>query len=90
VLSLAGCEILNSDPEELRVKQGPDLNKGMLSINNLLRDLAGTPQGEYASYDDSVLTSLCRDIFGGNSLAVGIFSMQKGDPIGSSQTLNAI
>lgn len=89
-LSLAGSEILNEDPEAIRVKQGPELNKGMLSLNNLLRDLASTPHGDFASYDDSVVTSLSRDIFGGNSLAIGIFCLQKGDPIGSSLTMRAL
>lgn len=89
-LSLAGSEILNEDPEAIRVKQGPELNKGMLSLNNLLRDLASTPHGDFASYDDSVVTSLSRDIFGGNSLALGIFCLQKGDPIGSSLTMRAL
>jgi hypothetical protein len=74
-LSLPGCEILNEDPEALRIKQGPDLNKGMISLSNLLRDLASTPQGDYANYDESVLTSLARDIFGGNSLTVGVFTL---------------
>lgn len=43
VLSLAGSEILNEDPETLRAKQGEELNKGIFSLNNLLRDLAATP-----------------------------------------------
>jgi hypothetical protein len=47
----------------------------MLTLNNLLRDLASTPHGDFASYDDSVVTSLARDIFGGNSLALGIFCL---------------
>ena len=62
----------------------------MLTLNNLLRDLAATPHGDFASYDDAVLTSLTRDIFGGNSLALGIFCIQKGDPIGSSLTMRAL
>ena len=89
-LCLAGCEILNEDPEAIRVKQGPDLNKGMLSLNNLLRDLAATPHGDYANYDESVITSLSRDIFGGNSLAIGIFCLQYGDQIGSTLSMRAL
>jgi hypothetical protein len=58
-------------------------------MNNLMRDLAATAQGDYANYDESVLTNLTRDIFGGNSLTVGIFCLQHGDPIGSGQTMRA-
>ena len=87
---MAGSEILNEDPETLRAKQGEDLNKGIFSLSNLMRDLAATPQGDYANYDESVLTSLSRDIFGGNSLGVGIFTLQLGDPIGSAMTMRAL
>lgn len=83
VLSLAGSEVLNEDPETLRANQGTTLNKGMLSINSLMRDLASTPHGDLANYDESMLTSLSRDIFGGNSLAVGIFTLRYDDAIGS-------
>tara|TARA_B110000285_G_scaffold214154_1_gene259215 strand:+ start:283 stop:597 length:315 start_codon:yes stop_codon:yes gene_type:complete len=89
-LNLPGCEILNEDPEALRIKQGPDLNKGMISMSNLLRDLASTPLGDYANYDESILTSLSKDIFGGNSHTVGIFTLQYGDQVGSILTMRAL
>ena len=89
-LSLPGCEILNEDPEALRIKEGPDLNKGMISMSNLMRDLAPNPLGDYVNYDDSILTSLSKDIFGGNSITVGIFTLQYGDHIGSVLTMRAL
>jgi hypothetical protein len=48
-------------------------------LNTLLRKLAGSPHGDFANYDDSVLTSLSRDVFGGNSLALGIFCLSYDD-----------
>lgn len=90
VLNLAGSEVLNEDPETLRANQGTTMNKGMLSVSNLIRDLAATPHGDYANYDDSLLTSLSRDIFGGNSLAVGIFTLRYDDAIGSAMTMRAL
>jgi len=87
---LPGSEILNEDPDTLRAKQGQELNKGIFSLNNLFRDLSSTPQGDFANYDESVLTSLSRDIFGGNSLCVGIFCLQLGDPVGSAMTMRAL
>ena len=62
----------------------------MLSIHNLFRDLAGTPHGDHANYGESVLSSLSRDVFGGNSLALGIFCLRYGDQIGSTRTMRAL
>ena len=90
VLSCPSSEILNEDIDTLRAKQGQELNKGIFSLNNLFRDLSSTPQGDYANYDESVLTSLSRDIFGGNSLGVGIFHLQLNDAIGSAMTMRAL
>lgn len=56
VIDFPGCEVLNEDPEALRVKQGSSLNKGMLSLNNLVKELATHPHGDYVFYDGSVLT----------------------------------
>lgn len=87
---MASCEILNEDPETVRINQGTTLNKSIFSLNSLLRDLAGTPHGDFANYDDSVLTSLSRDIFGGNSLCIGIFCLSYDDSIGSAITMRAL
>ena len=89
MIDYPGCEILNEDPEALRVKQGSTLNKGILSLNNLLKELAINPHGDYVFYDGSVLTQLMKDTLGGNSLTVGLFTMQYGDPIGSTLTMRA-
>jgi hypothetical protein len=62
----------------------------MISMSNLLRDLASTPLGDYANYDESILTSLSKDIFGGNSHTVGIFTLQYGDQVGSILTMRAL
>ena len=90
VLNLPDCWILNKDPEEIRAKEGPTLNKAIYSISNLFRDLASTPQGDYANYDESIVTSLLRDIFGGNTITIGIFCLKYGDQIGSSLTMRAL
>ncbi len=56
IIDLPGCEILNEDPEAVRVKQGSTLNKGMLSLNNLLKELGTNPHGDYVFYDGSILS----------------------------------
>lgn len=77
-VDLPGCEALQTDPETLKVREGSTLNKGIISFSNLIRDLAAN-RGEYVYYDGSVLTQLCRDILGGNSLSVGIFNIAYND-----------
>ena len=89
IIDMPGCEVLNEDPESLRVKQGSTLNKGILSLNNLFKELATNPHGDYVFYDGSVLTQLLKDVLGGNSLTVGLFTLQYGDAIGSTLTMRA-
>jgi hypothetical protein len=56
VVDLPACEILNEDPEALRVKQGSTLNRGIQAINTLMRDLATNPHGDHVFYEGSALT----------------------------------
>ena len=90
IVDLPGCEILNEDPEALRVKQGSTLNRGIQALNTLIKDLATNPHGDHVYYESSTATQLLRDTFGGNSLTMGIFSLQYGDPIGSTLALRAM
>lgn len=58
-----------------------------MSLNNLFKELATNTHNDYVFYDGSVLTQLMKDIIGGNSLTVGLFNLQYGDPIGSTLTM---
>ena len=75
IIDMPGCEVLNEDPEALRVKQGSTLNKGILAANNLMKELATNAHSDYVFYDGSVLTQLLKDVLGGNSLTVGLFTL---------------
>ena len=88
--TLAQIGIIADENQEIKVKEGPTLNKGIFSINSLFNDLAATPQGDDANYENSLLTALSRDIFGGNSLCVGIFCLKFDDTKGSELSLNAL
>ena len=90
IIDMPGCEILNEDPEALRVKQGSTLNRGIQAVSTLMRDLATNQQGDHVVYEGSNVTQLLRDTFGGNSLTLGLFTLQYGDPIGSTLTLRAM
>jgi hypothetical protein len=78
-LNVPSSEILNEDQETLRVNQGATLNKGMMSLNDLVKHLASSTHGDTANYDDSMLTGLSRDMFGGNTLTAGIFCLRYDD-----------
>ncbi len=56
LIDLPSCEILNEDPETLRVKQGSTLNRGIQAVNTLIKDLATNPHGDHVYYEGSQLT----------------------------------
>ena len=50
------------------------MNKQIYAASNLWYDLVqDSSQAKVINYDASILTGLCRDIFGGNSLTIGMF-----------------
>jgi coiled-coil domain-containing protein 78 len=87
IIDLPGCEVLTEDPESLRVREGTSLNKSILALNTLMKDLATNRHGDFIYYDGSVVTQLMKDTFGGNSLTIGLFNLQYGDSIGSLVTM---
>lgn len=56
IVDFPGCEILNEDPEALRIKQGSTLNRSIQAVNTLMRDLATNPHGDNIFYEGSVVT----------------------------------
>lgn len=86
-IDLPGAEKLQEDAESLRIKEGNTLNKTILSLANLLNNLSQN-QVDYVNYDEGMLTSLLKDILGGNCLTTALFTLQNGDPVGTSLVLN--
>jgi coiled-coil domain-containing protein 78 len=71
--------------EDARVREG-NLSSCIFSLADIIQKLS---KGDnYASYDGSLATQLMKDSIGGNSLSIGIFCLQNGDPIGSSLVLS--
>jgi hypothetical protein len=87
IIDLPGCEVLTEDPEALRVREGTTLNRSILALNTLFKDLATNRHGDFIYYDGSVVTQLLKDTYGGNSLTIGVFNLQYGDAIGSTVTM---
>lgn len=84
MLTLGACEVLAG-------KQGQTTTtQGLFKLRDLLIELSVDPFADKGSYEESTVTSLCRDIFGGNSMTTGIFCMQMGDQVGSKVTLETM
>ena len=75
------------DPETVRVRQGSTLNKSIIALTMLIKDLSSRTN-KFVLYENSTVTHLMKDALGGNSFTCGIFNLQHGDPKGSSLTLN--
>lgn len=57
-VDMPGAERLGMDPEVLRLREGVQLNKSLLSFAHTTRTLAQDGSTEFVNYDDSVLTKL--------------------------------
>ncbi len=69
---MPGSEILFDDPETIRIRQGSTLNKSIVALSSLFKDLSAK-RNDFVLYETSVLTHLMKDAIGGNSLTVGMF-----------------
>ena len=98
-IDMPGSEVLVNDPETLRIKQGRTLNQSILALQSIVNDLSTGNVKKYfinpfqrdaVLYDSSKLTSMCKDIFGGNAVTVALFHLQSEDQAGSAVTLKFI
>ncbi|XP_077981514.1 uncharacterized protein LOC144436568 isoform X2 [Glandiceps talaboti] len=61
------AEKLAEDSQQIRLREGPTLSKGILAFGQLVANLANAPNPERViNYRDSKFTSLLHDILGGN------------------------
>jgi hypothetical protein len=82
-----GMEKLCQDSESVRAKEGDNLNKSIYALADVIRSLSES-QYDHTAYEKSVVTSLMKDLLGGNSLTMAYFCLQNGDTIGSSLVLS--
>ena len=73
-----GMEKLREDPEVVRIQEGNSLNRGILALAEMIANL-NTGSSDFVRYEGSVLTSLLKDIIGGNCLTQALFFLQNGD-----------
>ncbi|CAG9332942.1 unnamed protein product [Blepharisma stoltei] len=86
-VDLPGMEKLNEDAETLRIREGNTLNKAVLAIGELIRNVSQDKE-DYIRYDGSNVAHLLKDIFAGNCLSMCLTCLQYGDNIGSLLVLN--
>ena len=87
VVDTPGMEKLSHDAASIRAKEGENLNKAIYGIADTIASLA---EGTYdhTVYEKSIVTSLLKDVVGGNCLTMAYFCLQNGDTIGSSLVLS--
>ena len=85
-----GSERLGMDPEVLRLREGPTLNKGLLALGRCIRSLSDPSTVEFADPSESILTSLLGGFLGGNSLAVVVATLRGGDYGNSTTTMGYV
>jgi hypothetical protein len=57
-VDLAGAERLAMDPEILQLREGVQINKGILAIASVIRALSADVSATFVNYGDSILTKL--------------------------------
>ncbi|MEW5296845.1 MAG: hypothetical protein WDW36_000096 [Sanguina aurantia] len=65
-----GAERLAMDPEVLRLREGVQLNRGLLTTHSALRALATQGSAQFVDYEGSLMTRLLADALGGNCLTL--------------------
>ncbi|XP_019156476.1 PREDICTED: kinesin-like protein KIN-4A [Ipomoea nil] len=93
LVDLAGSErAKRTGSDGLRFKEGVHINKGLLSLGNVISALGDEKkrkEGVHVPYRDSKLTRLLQDSLGGNSRTVMIACISPAD-INAEETLNTL
>ncbi|KNC52478.1 uncharacterized protein AMSG_08035 [Thecamonas trahens ATCC 50062] len=88
VVELPAAEKLSEDPAALRVREGPTLNRALLSFARLATSLADEGTRDFANYSESKATQLMYDVLGGNCLTLVIATLATTDYTRAATTLS--
>lgn len=89
-VDLAGSErAKRTGAQGLRMKEGIDINKGLLVLGNVISALGEEQRRAHVPYRDSKLTRLLQDSLGGNSKTVMLCCVSPSD-VDFNETLNAV
>ena len=89
-IEIPAIELLLQDQEQIEMKEGTRLNKGIFAFGDVLQSLGGKNLGDICFYEKSLLTSLLKDALGGNSHTLSFFSLSQGDSLGSISSLRVM
>jgi len=78
IVDTPGAERLAMDPEVLRLREGVTLNKGILAMGSVLRQLSSNQSLDYVNYNESVLTQLLSHALGGDCFTMFIGTLAPG------------
>lgn len=88
VVKLPGAEKLAEDPTQLRMREGPTLNRSLLAFGNLVAQLAAAPKStRVINYGESKVTMLLKDALGGNCKTKALVTLHPSDSSSLSTVL---
>ncbi|XP_068675804.1 coiled-coil domain-containing protein 78-like [Montipora foliosa] len=80
VVKLSGAEKLSEDPTQLRMREGPTMNRGIISFGTLVAKLAASPRStRVVNYGESKVTMLLKDALGGNCKTKALITLNAVD-----------
>jgi hypothetical protein len=74
-----GAERLAMEAEVLRIREGPSLNRSLLTFAAALRALQNSSKAETIDTSASTMTRLLADSLGGNALSLMIATLRQGE-----------
>lgn len=90
LVDLAGSEgVSKTATQGVRLKEGSNINKSLLSLSNVISKLSSTTESKYISYRDSKLTRLLQASLSGNSKTMIICTISALKP-NYSETWNTL
>eukprot|EP00903_Cladosiphon_okamuranus_P012440 g11653.t1 len=72
---------LVSTPDDLRITQGPTLNRSLLAFKDVAKALASEKQIRFAPFSDGRLTEVLQTSLGGNAIVLVIACLSRSDTI---------
>ncbi|XP_073259569.1 coiled-coil domain-containing protein 78-like [Porites lutea] len=88
VVELPGAEKLSEDPTQLRMREGPTLNRSIVAFGNLVAKLAASPKStRVINYGESKVTLLLKDALGGNCKTKALVTLHPSDTLGLASVL---
>eukprot|EP00752_Nemacystus_decipiens_P002720 g2539.t1 len=90
IVEVPSTHKLVSTPDDLRLTQGPTLNRSLLAFKDVAKALATEKQIRFAPFADGRLTEVLQVALGGNSIVLVIACLSRSDTIKVNTTTMAM